>query len=318
MRFFVNAKFDFIGRRRPAYIGTAIFMVLGLIITLARGINYSVEFTGGTLMQVEAQAPVDVAQVRSALADAGISGAEIQTFGSNRELVIRARVVAEGIDPDDTQATSLAVRPALDQAIGVDQYVVLRTEAVSGKVGSELRGQALIAILLSFLAVLAYLAYRFEWRFGVAAVAATAHDVLATILFIGILRLEVSLFVVAGVLSVLGYSLNDTIVIFDRIRENLHQSRRDDFVSILNRSINETLPRTILTGGTSLGSLIALAVIGGEVIRPFALVMLFGVVVGTFSSIFIASPVLLEVENKWPGADAKGVPVVKRKPQTAS
>jgi len=128
----------------------------------------------------------------------------------------------------------------------------------------------------------------------------------------------VSLFVVAGVLSVLGYSLNDTIVIFDRIRENLHQSRRDDFVSILNRSINETLPRTILTGGTSLGSLIALAVIGGEVIRPFALVMLFGVVVGTFSSIFIASPVLLEVENKWPGADAKGVPVVKRKPQTAS
>lgn len=318
MRFFVNAKFDFIGRRRPAYIGTAIFMVLGVIITLGRGINYSVEFTGGTLMQIEAQVPVDVARVRSALADAGISGAEIQTFGSSQELVIRARVVGEGIDPDDTQTTAQAVRPALDQAIGVDQYVVVRTEAVSGKVGGELRGQALIAILLSFLAVLAYLAYRFEWRFGIAAVAATAHDVIATILFIGILRLEVSLFVVAGVLSVLGYSLNDTIVIFDRIRENLHQSRRDDFVSILNRSINDTLPRTILTGGTSLGTLLALAVIGGEVIRPFALVMLFGVVIGTFSSIFIASPVLLEVENKWPGADAKGVPVIKRKPQTAS
>lgn len=318
MRLFANAKFDFIGRRRPAYIGTAIFMGLGLVITLLRGINYSVEFTGGTLMQVESQVAIDVGAVRAALADQGITGAEIQTFGSNRELVIRARVVAEGVDPDDTQTTAAAVRPALDAAIGAGQYEVARTEAVSGKVGGELRGQALIAILLSFLAVLAYLAYRFEWRFGVAAVAATAHDVIATILFIGILRLEVSLFVVAGVLSVLGYSLNDTIVIFDRIRENLHQSRRDDFVSILNRSINETLPRTVLTGGTSLGTLIALAAIGGEVIRPFALVMLFGVVVGTFSSIFIASPVLLEVENKWPGHDAKGVPVVKRKPQTAS
>jgi preprotein translocase SecF subunit len=117
---------------------------------------------------------------------------------------------------------------------------------------------------------------------------------------------------------VLGYSLNDTIVIFDRIRENLHTSRREDFVALLNRSINETLPRTVLTGGTSIGSLLALALLGGEVVRPFALLMLFGVVIGTFSSIFIASPVLLEIEKRWPGADAKGVAVLKRKPQPAS
>ncbi|MDZ4675664.1 MAG: protein translocase subunit SecF [Gemmatimonadota bacterium] len=318
MRFFVNAKFDFIGRRRPAYIGTAIFMVLGLVITVVRGLNYSVEFTGGTLMQIHSQAPIDVGAVRTGLADQGITGAEIQTFGNDQELVIRARVAVEGSDADNTQVTSAAVAAALDGVLGAGSYDVVRTEAVGPKVGGELRSQAFFAIMLSFLAVLAYLAYRFEWRFGVAAVAATAHDVIATLLFIGIMRLEISLFVVAGILSVLGYSLNDTIVIFDRIRENLRQSRRDDFVAILNRSINETLPRTILTGGTSLGTLTALAVIGGEVIRPFALVMLFGVVVGTFSSIFIASPVLLEVENKWPGADAKGVPVVKRKPQTAS
>lgn len=318
MRLFANASYDFIGVRRTAYLVTTAFMVVGLVITALRGINYSVEFTGGTLVQVDAQQAIDVAAVRESLADAGITGAEIQTFGSDRELVIRARIAPEGVDADDTQAVGAAIRPALDAAIGAGNYTIARTEAVSGKVGSELRGQALGAILLSFLAVLAYLAYRFEWRFGLAAVAATAHDVIATILFIGILRLEVSLFVVAGVLSVLGYSLNDTIVIFDRIRENLHTSRREDFVKILNRSINDTLPRTVLTGGTSIGSLLALALLGGEVVRPFALLMLFGVVVGTFSSIFIASPVLLEIENRWPGADAKGVPVLKRKPQPAS
>ncbi len=318
MRFFVNAKYDFIGARRTAYLATAAFMVVGLLITVIRGINYSVEFTGGTLVQVDAQQAIDVAAVRAGLASAGITGAEIQTFGSDRELVIRARIAPEGVDADDTQAVGAAIRPALDAAIGAGNYTIARTEAVSGKVGNELRGQALGAILLSFLAVLAYLAYRFEWRFGLAAVAATAHDVLATILFIGILRLEVSLFVVAGVLSVLGYSLNDTIVIFDRIRESLHTSRREDFVKVLNRSINETLPRTVLTGGTSIGSLLALAILGGEVVRPFALLMLFGVVVGTFSSIYIASPVLLEIEKRWPGADAKGVAVLKRKPQPAS
>jgi preprotein translocase subunit SecF len=318
MRLFVNAKYDFIGARRTAYLVTAAFMAVGLIITALRGINYSVEFTGGTLMQITGQAPVDLATVRQRLAEQGISGAEIQTFGSNQEVVIRARTAVEGSDADNTQTTSAAVGRALDQVLGAGQYTIERTEAVGPKVGGELRGRALLAILLSFVAVLAYLAYRFEWRFGLAAVAATAHDVIATILFIGIFRLEVSLFVVAGVLSVLGYSLNDTIVIFDRIRENLHTSRREDFVALLNRSINETLPRTVLTGGTSIGSLLALALLGGEVVRPFALLMLFGVVIGTFSSIFIASPVLLEIEKRWPGADAKGVAVLKRKPQPAS
>lgn len=318
MRLFANANFDFIAFRRTAYVGTTVFMVVALIVTVVRSLNWSIEFTGGTLIQVDAQDPIDVGAVRSALAERGITGAEIQSFGSARELVIRARVIAEGVDVNDTQVTAAVVVPALDQAIGAGQYTLVRTEAVSPKVGDELRGQAVLAILLSFLAVLAYLAVRFEWRFGLAAVVATAHDVIATILFIGILRLEISLFVVAGVLSVLGYSLNDTIVIFDRIRENLNTARRADFLTVLNRSINETLPRTVLTGGTSIGTLLALAFLGGEVIRPFALVMLFGIVIGTFSSIFIATPVLLEIENKWPGADAKGVPVIKRKPQPAT
>jgi preprotein translocase subunit SecF len=306
MRLFAHANYDFLSRRQIAYLLTLAIMLPGLLIVLFRGVNYSVEFTGGTLIQVESKQPVNVGTVRSALAERGIEGAEIQTFGSDRELVIRARLSKEGADPNDTQATGAALQQALDAVLGSGNYTTLRTEAVGPKVGGELRQKALMAILLSFLAVLAYLAYRFEWRFGVAAVIATAHDIIASIAFIGIARLEVSLFVVAGLMTIIGYSLNDTIVIFDRIRENLHLRKRDHFTDILNRSINETLPRTVFTGTTALGSLLALAILGGEVVRPFALLMLFGVIVGTFSSIFIASPALLEIEKRWPGPASRG------------
>jgi preprotein translocase subunit SecF len=326
MRLFANANYDFLGYRRIAYGLTVAIMLPGLLLLLIRGVNYSVEFTGGTLVQVQTEQPVDVGAVREALAARGIDGAEIQTFGSDRELAIRARTAVEGTDANDTQATASAVRQALDGILGAGNYTVLRTEAVGPKVGGELRHKALMAILLSFVAVLVYLAYRFEWRFGVAAVVATAHDVVSAIAFIAIFRLEVSLFLVAALLTIVGYSLNDTIVIFDRIREELHRRKRESFVEILNRSINETLPRTFFTGTTALGSLIALSVFGGDVVRPFALLMLFGVVVGTFSSIFIASPVLLAIEQRWPGPASRGhlpqkAPASQpggRKPQTVA
>jgi preprotein translocase subunit SecF len=306
MRLFANANYDFLGSRRIAYAITLAIVVPGFLLLFIRGVNYSVEFTGGTLVQVATKERVDVAGVRAALAARGLKGAEIQTFVSERELVIRARAAAEGTDVNDTQATSAAVGRALNDALGAGNYSVLRTEAVGPKVGGELRQKAFIAILLSFLAVLVYLAYRFEWRFGVAAVVATAHDIIAGLAFIGLARLEVSLFLVAALLTIVGYSLNDKIVVFDRVRENLHRLKRESFAEILNRSINETLPRTFFTGTTALGSLAALAVLGGDVVRPFALLMLFGVIVGTFSSIFIASPVLLEIERRWPGPAARG------------
>lgn len=318
MRFFANANYDFLARRKIAYALTGILLLTGLVAMVVRGVNYSVEFTGGTLMEVETVEPADVGAIRAGLAQQGITGAEIQSFGSDRELVIRAGVATEGADPNDTQATRAAVTRALDAVVGTDRYRVRDTEAVGPKVGGELRTQALFAILLSFAAVLAYLAVRFEWRFGVAAVIATAHDLLATIAFIAILRIEVSLFVVAALLSIVGYSLNDTIVIFDRVRENLHKLKHESLPALLNRSVNETLPRTVLTGGTALGSLIAMAVLGGDVVRPFALIMLFGVVVGTFSSIFVASPVLLEIERRWPGPHARGVRSEARKPPVAA
>ncbi|HEX2217545.1 MAG TPA: protein translocase subunit SecF [Gemmatimonadales bacterium] len=323
MRLFANANFDFLGQRKWAYGISLAFSAIGLAVLLFRGVNYSVEFTGGTLIQLETERPADVGELRNALQARGIQGAEIQTFGSEREIVIRARVAREGSDANDTQATASAVGQALDATLGAGDYRILRTEAVGPKVGGELRQQAVFAILMSFLAVLAYLAYRFEWRFGVAAIVATAHDIIAAIAFIGLARLEVSLFVVAGLLTIVGYSLNDTIVIFDRIRENLHRRKREGFTSILNRSINETLPRTFFTGTTALGSLLALSLLGGDVVRPFALLMLFGVIVGTFSSIYIASPVLLAIETRWPGPDAKGhlgpkpgaTPAASRRPQ---
>ena len=152
-----------------------------------------------------------------------------------------------------------------------------------------------------------YLAFRFEWRFGVAAVLATAHDILTTLAFIQYMRLEVSLVVVSAILTVVGYSLNDTIIIFDRTRENLHKYKRQDLSGILNRSINETLPRSILTHGTTIATTLALLIFAGEVIRPFAWVMAFGICTGTFSSIYIAAPILLMIEKKWPGQDARGV-----------
>jgi len=326
MRLFANANYDFLSQRKWAYGISVAFIAIGFIVLLIRGVNYSVEFTGGTLIQVETQQAADIGALRDALQMRGIPNAEIQTFGSDREIVVRARVARAGSDANDTQATAEAVAQALDATLGAGRYQILRTEAVGPKVGGELRQQAVLAILMSFLAVLAYLAYRFEWRFGVAAIVATAHDIIIAIAFIGLARIEVSLFVVAGLLTIVGYSLNDTIVIFDRIRENLHLLKRESLSSILNRSINETLPRTFFTGTTAFGSLLALSVLGGDVVRPFALLMLFGVIVGTFSSIYIAAPVLLAIETRWPGPDAKGhlgqkvaaPPAGSRKPQPVS
>ncbi len=302
IRWFKDANYDFISVRKYAYGITGAILAVGLAFLLVRGINYSVEFTGGTLLQLKADSSITVDKIRS-----GLAGAEVSDFGKPGEFVVRTRIGESDADANNTQAAAASVKAGLEQAIGAGTFEITRTEAVGPKVGGELRTQAFLAIFLSFFAVLAYLAYRFEWRFGLAAVIATAHDVLTTIAFVSVLKIEVSLVVVAAFLSMVGYSLNDTIIIFDRARENLHKFRRDDFVSILNRSINETLPRSILTHGTTLATLFALAVFGGEVIRPFSLVMFFGVFTGTFSSIFIAAPVLLWIESKWPPKMGEGI-----------
>lgn len=298
-RIFSNANYDFIGFRRKAIISTIVLLVLGLAALALHGLNYSIEFTGGTSVQVRLAQPGNVAQMRTELEQAGIESPEIATFGSDRDFMIRARTTVKGADPDDVARTTALVTSALKLKPGVD--TVMQSQGVGPKVGGQLRNKAFLAIFFSFFAVLAYLALRFEWQFGLAAVIATFHDIVLTICFIGIAKLEVSLVVVAAVLSMVGYSLNDTIIIFDRVRENIRKNRREELVPILNRSINETLPRSVLTHFTTLVTLVALVIFAGPVIRPFALVMFFGVFTGTFSSVFIAPPALMMIEARWPG-----------------
>ncbi|MCA9768698.1 MAG: protein translocase subunit SecF, partial [Gemmatimonadetes bacterium] len=239
-RIFANANYDFIGMRRKAIIATGVLLALGLVALLGRRINYSIEFTGGTLVEARTSGPAwDIEAVRAGLGSAGLGNVEITPYGDGQEIGIRVQDVVAGGDADDTQATANAVGAVLDQIAGAGSWERTSADAVSPKVGGELRTQAFLAIFFSFFAVLAYLAWRFEWRFGLAAVIATAHDIVLTICFIAILNLEVGLVVVAAVLSMVGYSLNDTIIIFDRVRENMHRSRREELIPVLNRSINE-------------------------------------------------------------------------------
>ena len=201
----------------------------------------------------------------------------------------------------EVEQVSVEMRGQIEAAFPGRSFEVVRTELVGPKIGAELQQKAALAILFSFVLTLIYLAIRFELRFGVAAVIATIHDSLITLGFLAAFRLEIALPTVAAILTIIGYSLNDTIVVFDRIRENLNKKggRREEPMSLVNRSINETLPRTILTSGTTLAVLMALLVLGGAVLRDFTLILILGVVVGTYSSIFVASPALLEIQKRW-------------------
>jgi len=302
LRILHDTKIDFIRHWRAAVILTALFVAVGFGSAVFNGwFHSSIEFTGGTLLQLEFKEAPDVARLRATIERAGIPGAEIQQYGSPTAYTIRAQE-ASAIAAQEAGAEGVArqITDALTADLGEGSYTVSDRMAVGPRVGGELRRGAIIAVLISFLVTLAYLAFRFEWRFGVAAVIATAHDILATVAFIKLLDLEISLTVIAAILTVLGYSLNDTIIIFDRVRENLKKHRKMSLYDILNRSVNETLPRSILTHGTTIAATMSLLFLGGDVIRPFAWVMTFGIFTGTFSSIYVASPILMWVENKWP------------------
>ena len=297
MRFFRNANYDFLSVRRRAYVVSAGLLLLGIgSLVLHGGPRYGVDFTGGTLLQVEFFEPTSVSDLRGVLASAGMENAQIQQLGDSNEFMIRTQ---------DFEGIVDSVTGLLGETYGADGFT-MSADAVGPKVGSELQRKAAIAILMSFALTLVYLAFRFEWRFGVAAIVATFHDIMLTFGFISLFNIEITLATVAAILTILGYSLNDTIVVFDRIRENLKKRRKDAYKDIVNSSINETLPRTVLTSGTTLATLLALFILGGTVVRPFALVLILGIVIGTYSSIFVASPVLLEIEERSRRKEAKG------------
>ncbi len=302
LRLLHGTKIDFIRHWRTAVIATVAFVALGFGSAAMNGwYKYAIEFTGGTLLQLRFQQAPDIARVRSTLERAGIPGAEIAQCGAATEYAVRAQEEAQVAElADGASGVARKISAALEAEFGAGSFTIERTEAVGPRVGAELRRGAVIAVLFSFLVTLAYLAWRFEWRFGVAAVIATAHDIIATLAFMKLLDLEISLTAIAALLTVIGYSLNDTIIIFDRVRENLRRNRREPLYDTLNRSVNETLPRSILTHATTIAATMALLVLGGEVIRPFAWIMTFGIFTGTFSSIYVASPILLWVESRWP------------------
>jgi preprotein translocase subunit SecF len=303
MRVFQHANYRFIENRYKAYVFSAILVFIGVAamvtntVVIGRWMNYGVDFTGGSLVQVRFAVPVADSELRDALG--GADAPPINRIGDEalNEFVIRAPL-QEGVDIN-------AVRQAIEAQITTElpgrAFTVERTELVGAKVGSELQGRAGMAILISFVLTLVYLAIRFELRFGIAAVIATAHDIVLTLGLLALFRMEISLTTVAAILTILGYSLNDTIVVFDRVRENLHMkgARKRDPVELINRSVNETLPRTVLTGGATLAVLGALTILGGPVIRDFSLVMIFGIIAGTYSSIFIGSATLIEIQERW-------------------
>ncbi len=311
MWLFHGAKYGFIDMRRKAYVVSAAVLTVGIaamafnLISLGSWQNFGVDFTGGALVQVRFSEAATATELRDALG--GADAPPITRFGEENEFVVRASV-QEGVDVDEVAA---GIAAQLTTAFGSGAFEVVRQELVGPKIGEELQGKAALAILFSLLLTLLYIAFRFEMRFGFASVIATMHDVLIVLGLLALARIEISLPTVAAILTILGYSLNDTIVVFDRIRENLNArgGRREDPYKLVNRSINETLPRTVLTSGTTLGVLLALLVLGGAVIRDFTLVLILGVLIGTYSSIFIASPALLEIQKRYgtgESRDAKG------------
>jgi preprotein translocase subunit SecF len=300
MRIFQNANYPFLAWSRRAYMVSGALLAVGIVamivnvFSIGSWLDYGVDFTGGTRVVVRVPEGTTVNDIRAALG--GDQTLPISRFGAENEFTIR---VPPGASQDPDAAVNEVVA-ALEASPSVGDFEVLEREFVGPTIGGELQWRALLAILISFGATLLYLAVRFEFRFGLAAVIATVHDILLTLGFMALLRLEVSLPAVAAVLTVIGYSLNDKIVVFDRIRENLNKKggRRENPAALIDRSVNEVLPRTCLTGGATLGVLVVLSVLAGTVIRDFALILLIGIIIGTYSSMLIGAPALVEIQKR--------------------
>ena len=293
MRFLKETNIDFIGKRKTALVISSVLILIGLIsLVVHGGPNYSIDFLGGTSIELKFEKAISISDVRQVVAEAGFGNAEIKSFGAENEILIRVEEQESGTEITD------AIKAKLSEAFPDNPYVVQLVEKVGPRIGAELRRAAVWAILMALFFILVYISWRFEFVFAVGAIAALFHDVLITLGVFSILRLEISLAIIAAFLTIVGYSLNDTIVVFDRIRENLKVLRREPYEKIVNISINQSLSRTVVTSLTTLIVVTTLFIYGGQVIHNFTFALLVGVVVGTYSSVFIASPILVEWEAK--------------------
>ena len=291
---FLNKKtnIDFMGKRKIAFATSAILITLSIVVLFTRDLNFGLDFTGGTLIEVSYPTAPEISNVRSNLAEAGMNDAVVQTFGAASDIVVRIPLGAE--DGESEAQISTVVLAALQ--LGVEGDVVMRrVEFVGPQVGDELKEQGILAVVYALIGIFLYVMLRFQWRFSVGAVTALVHDIIITMGVLAVVQVEFDLTVVAALLAVIGYSLNDTIVLFDRIRENFPRLRKASPLEVVNTSVNETLSRTLMTSVTTLLVLMALFVFGGEIIHAFAFTLIVGVLVGTYSSIYVASTTLLEL-----------------------
>ncbi len=287
-----DTKIPFLGFHRIAFIFSGVLAAISIIAFLVLGLNYGIDFKGGTLIEIRTtDGPANISALRSVISTANVGDTEIQEFGAPNEVLIRIEQ-----QPGGEQAQQ-AVISRLKEVLG-DSVEYRRVEVVGPKVSSELAQTGTIAVLAAIFAVLVYIWFRFEWQFAIGAIAALVHDVLLTIGLFSILQLEFGLSIIAAILTIVGYSLNDTVVVFDRVRENLRRYKKLPLPQLLDNSINQTLSRTVLTSLTTLIALFALYSLGGEVIRGFTFAMIWGVFVGTYSSIFIAAPMLTILGTK--------------------
>jgi preprotein translocase subunit SecF len=308
-----DTRIDFIGRRRIAALISISVIVIVLLSLFFRGLNLGIDFTGGTLVEVSYSSSVNTEEVRTNLRRSGLDGVVVQYFGTSRDVLIRLPADPE---VDAAESSSLIISSLRepygetlaessendsqrcvfqDGTTGDCTVQMRRVEFVGPQVGGELTEKGGLAMLYALIGILAYVAWRFEWRFALGAVIALVHDVVVTVGIFSLLGLEFSLPVLAAVLAVIGYSLNDTIVVFDRIRENFRKMRKGTIVEIMNTAINQTLRRTLLTSLTTLLVVVTLILLGGEIIKGFAVALFIGILVGTYSSIFVASPVVLSL-----------------------
>lgn len=291
MQFFSNANYNFVGAMKFAFGVSGALVLASLVLVLVQGgPDMSIDFTGGSELQVRISPRPQVAQIRSALAAKGYQDAQVTEFGSHDEFLI---IIPAGASNEGTLDAGQSLAGALREGMSGSQVELRRQESVGPKIGGELRTAALNSIVAALALIVLYITVRFVFRYGIAAILALVHDVTLTLGIFTLLHFQVSLQIIAAFLTIIGYSLNDTIVVFDRIRENMKLRRKESYREVVNRSINETLSRTILTSGTTLAVSLALYLFGGPVIHDFAFALTFGILVGTYSSIFIASPILV-------------------------
>jgi len=297
-----KTHFDFMGRRWIGFAFSIILTLISLGVLLERGLNLGIDFTGGILMEIHTEKPVDLAPLRSALNTQGFGEVSLQNIGDTSDIMIRIQVSK---DEEQSKVTAKVKEVLAGQISGAIDY--RKIDYVGPTVGEELIQNGVLAVLCSFAAIMTYVWFRFEWQYGIGAILALLHDSIMIVGFFAVTRFEFGLTAVAAILTIVGYSINDSVVIYDRIRENMRRFKKMPVFELLNISINDTLSRTILTASTTLLASLALFLFGGEVIRGFSAAMVFGVIIGTYSSIYISAPALIYL-NIRPNAPAEPQP----------